>query len=292
MPKYSLELNIPLDNLDDISKKAEELKYNSLFLVNSSRNFYPDLWNTLHHISSITKNIGLGHAMTFLISNDPIAFSKLISTIDKHSSGRFELRLGLGGNTLKKEMQNLGLEFPSYDQRVRILDENLQIILNNLQKNSELFQKPNPPITISGKSRNVIQLALKYANVWEVGGFYCESYSDALELFHNELINSQNTKNIEKSVEIFVYVDHEKTHSKHELERKLDEKYGLIQNKWLFSCGSTDDIVFDFQNYIDLGVDRFTIYFLNNHSQSSQTPSSLLDQMETFSDSIIPNLSD
>ena len=43
MPKYSLELNIPLDNLDDISKKAEELKYNSLFLVNSSKNFYPCL---------------------------------------------------------------------------------------------------------------------------------------------------------------------------------------------------------------------------------------------------------
>ena len=102
MSKYSLELNIPLDTLEDISKKAEELKYNGLFLVESSGNFYPDLWNTLHHVSSITKNIRLGHAMTFLISNDPIAFSKLISTVDKNSRGRFELRLGLGGNTLKR----------------------------------------------------------------------------------------------------------------------------------------------------------------------------------------------
>lgn len=291
MPKYSLELNIPLDTLENISKKAEELKYHGIFLVDSSKNFSNDLWNNLHFISSLTKNIKFGHAMTFFISNDPIKFSESISNIDKHSRGRFELRLGLGGNTLKNEMQDLGLEFPSYNKRVQILDENLQILINTLQKNSELFQKPHPSITISGKSQNVIQLALKYANIWEVGGFYCENYSNALQSFNDESIHFSNTKPIEKSIEIFVCIDRENIYSKNTLEKKLDEKHDSIKNKWILSCGGAENVLSDFQNYIDLGVDRFTIYFLNYTSKSSQTSSFLLDQMEIFSDIIVPNLS-
>ena len=136
MAKFCLEIGVPLESLKTVVTKAEELKFNGIFYGDSLGSYQLECWSTLAIISSYTKSIRLGPAVTYPLIRHPSILARTAATIDQFSNGRLEFRVGLGGKTMKNDSEKYGFNFRTYNERIKILDESLQII-ESLWKNDE-----------------------------------------------------------------------------------------------------------------------------------------------------------
>ena len=187
MPKFSIEIGVSLDSLESVSTKAEELNFDGIFYGDSLSSYQLECWTAIAIISSYTKVIRVGPAVTFPLIRHPSVLARTAATIDQFSNGRLEFRVGLGGKTMKSDSKKYGFDFTTYENRVKILDESLQIMKSLWTKketnfNGEYFnlkeasqeiipvQKDGPPVTISGKSDSILELLEKHGDVWESGG--------------------------------------------------------------------------------------------------------------------------
>ena len=298
MSKFSIEIGVSLDSLESVSKKAEELHFDGIFYGDSLSSYQLECWTAIAIISSYTKVIRVGPAVTFPLIRHPAVLARTAATIDQFSNGRLEFRVGLGGKTMKSDSKKYGFDFTTYENRVKILDESLQVMKSlwtnkETNFNGEYFnlsgasqeiipvQKNGPPITISGKSDSVIELLERHGDVWESGGKKDDDYKSLIQKV-DEVCTKGNKHKIEKSIELFVIIDKNAGES----SSGLDGFDG-----WNFFRGSPDFVCENIQKMSDVGFDRFTVYFVNKDGDPfKQSESNLIEQMELFKDQVIPNL--
>jgi len=222
--------------------------------------------------------------------------ARTAATIDQFSNGRLEFRVGLGGKTMKSDSKKYGFGFASYESRVKILDESLQIMKSlwtekETNFNGEYFnlkeapqeivpvQKGGPPVTISGKSDSVLGLLERHGDVWESGGKKDEDYG-ALIRKVDGICSRGNRAKVDKSIEVFVLMNGD-----------AGQTYGVFDG-WNFLNGSPDHVCENIQTMLDVGFDRFSLYFVDKGgSPFVQNESNLVEQMELFKDKVVPNLS-
>jgi alkanesulfonate monooxygenase SsuD/methylene tetrahydromethanopterin reductase-like flavin-dependent oxidoreductase (luciferase family) len=298
MPKFSLEIGVSLDSLETVSTKAEELGFDGIFYGDSLSSYRLECWTALAIISSYTKSIRLGPAVTFPLIRHPSILARAAATIDQFSNGRLEFRVGLGGKTMRSDSKKYGFEFATYENRVKILDESLQI-MKSLWSNKETnfsgeyfnlsgasqeiipVQKNGPPITISGKSDSVLELLERHGDVWEAGGRKDDNYESLVQKVDG-IRSRSNKPKIDKSIELFVLIDKDGGESSSGFE-------GL--DGWNLFNGSADYVCENMQAMLDAGFNRFSLYFVEkNGSPFRQTEANLVEQMELFRDKVIPNL--
>jgi F420-dependent oxidoreductase-like protein len=85
-----------------------------------------DAWATLAGLARDTHHIGLGSLVSPVTFRLPGPFAKLVATVDEMSGGRIELGMGAGWN--ETEHAQLGIPFPSLDERFAMLEEAVAII--------------------------------------------------------------------------------------------------------------------------------------------------------------------
>ena len=298
MPKFSLEIGVSLDSLETVSTKAEELNFDGIFYGDSLSSYQLECWTALAIISSYTKSIRLGPAVTFPLIRHPSILARTAATIDQFSNGRLEFRVGLGGKTMRSDSKKYGFEFATYENRVKILDESLQIMKSlwsnketnfsgeyfNLDRASQEIipvQKNGPPVTISGKSNSVLELLERHGDVWEAGGRKDDNYELLVQKV-DDICSRSNKPKIDKSIELFVLIDKDGNESRSSFESF---------DGWNFFNGSTDYVCENIQTMLDVGFNRFSVYFVEkNGSPFRQTEANLVEQMELFKDKVIPNL--
>ena len=298
MAKFCLEIGVPLKSLRTVVTKAEELKFDGIFYGDSLGSYQLECWSTLAIISSYTKSIRLGPAVTFPLIRHPSILARTAATIDQFSNGRLEFRVGLGGKTMKSDSEKYGFDFRTYDERIKILDESLQIIeslwkndetnfdgeyfnLNSARREVAPIQNNGPPITIAGKSPGILELLGKYGDVWEAGGKKDSNYPSLIEKV-NSICSKYNKPKIEKSIELFVLFENEESNVHND-----------VFDGWNFVNGNAEGISKEIQKFIDIGFNRFAVYFVNNDGNPfRQNEKSMLEQMELFKDLVIPNLED
>ena len=294
MPKFSIEIGVSLDSLESVATKAEELDFDGIFYGDSLSSYRLECWTAIAIISSYTKAIRVGPAVTFPLIRHPAVLARTAATIDQFSNGRLEFRVGLGGKTMKSDSKKYGFDFATYEKRVKILDESLQIMKSLWTKketnfNGEHFnlkeatqeiipvQKGGPPVTISGKSVSVLELLEKHGDVWESGGKKDKDYSALIQKVDDICLRVNRTK-IDKSIEVFVLMNGDK--------RNYD-----VFDGWNFLNGSSDYVCKNIQTMLDVGFNRFSLYFVDRDgSPFVQNESNLIEQMELFKDEVIPNL--
>ena len=292
------EINIP--EIINFAKKSEELGYSSLWGADHFHLGYEkgehEIWTILSVIAQQTKKIRMGPLVLGYSHRNPALLAKMTSTLDFLSSGRFDL--GLGAGWYKAEQNAYG--FPWIEKvgtRMDAFEEYIEIILNIFKDNPHsdythfstpktklspnLTQKPYPPLLIGGGGeKRTLKLVAKYANIWNIPSVPPREYSRKLSVLKSHCENlGRNYSIIEKTIESRILINDNgitdeiidwfryflKTAGN--IVPSRQESKEIIESN--FIIGSLDECKEKINNYIEAGVQHFTLYFLDFPSYNS-----------------------
>jgi F420-dependent oxidoreductase-like protein len=139
-----------------------------------------DAWATLAGLAAVTDRIRLGTMVSPATFRRPSVLSRMAATVDHISGGRVELGLGAGWNAGEHEAH--GFPFPDLDERLELLEEQLEIVRRQWTEDELSFagrhyrlvgcraepkplQRPHPPIVMGGAAGpRVARLAARWAD--------------------------------------------------------------------------------------------------------------------------------
>jgi F420-dependent oxidoreductase-like protein len=159
-----------------MAKTVDEHGYESIWLadhmitVPPSREKIFESWTTVAALARETSRVRIGHMVTGNGYRNPALQAKMASTVDVLSHGRFTL--GIGAGWYEVDYAAYGYEFPSAGERLRQLEESLQIIRSMWTQDETTFegkyyqvhgavneprgvQRPHIPLLIAGGGEKV-----------------------------------------------------------------------------------------------------------------------------------------
>ena len=318
-PNFGLEVwGTDYNKIKDTCILAERLGYDGFFYGESLADIDLDCWTILSNLSAVTDKIKLGPVITYLFPQyrSIALLAKQAVTLQEISNGRLEFRTGAGA-TLQWSLQwwhPYGIEYPSNAERVRILEEGIPLLQrlwktsgdnnnsnsndpavyftgNYFKLNGASLKRPNKtiPITIAAKKRKMMQIAARYADVWESSYITPEQFISLNKKFEDIIKSEQSSNNndlntdkriIKKSVELDVIIaatDSDLEYKKRifAMERGPGVAHQMLQHGLV---GTADKIGERLREYIDAGIDQFFLAF-----QDPFDPRAL----ESFSDAFI-----
>jgi F420-dependent oxidoreductase-like protein len=143
-------------------------------------------WTTQAVIAGFTSKIKLGTLVTGNVYRHPSVLAKIGATLDVLSKGR--LFMGIGAAWNETEASAYGIPFPNLKERMRRLEEAVQIIkvmwtedranfggkyyqIKNAYCNPKPIQVPHPPIMVGGSGeRETLKIVAKYADACNIFG--------------------------------------------------------------------------------------------------------------------------
>lgn len=139
-----------------------------------------DAWTTLAGLAARTERIRLGTLVSPVTFRHPSVLAKAAATVDHISGGRVEVGLGAGWN--EGEHAAYGFPFPSLNERMAMLEEQLEIVgrlwtedtvsfsgrhyrLEDCESLPKPVQRPRPPVIVGGEAGpRSIDLAVRFAD--------------------------------------------------------------------------------------------------------------------------------
>jgi F420-dependent oxidoreductase-like protein len=116
-----------------IARRAEANGFEAFFRSDHYASFpgplgHPttDAWAVLAGLARDTERIGLGVLVSPVTFRRPGSFAKVVTTVDEMSGGRIEVGVGAGWNEV--EHRQLGLPFPSIEERADSMEDQLAIL--------------------------------------------------------------------------------------------------------------------------------------------------------------------
>jgi alkanesulfonate monooxygenase SsuD/methylene tetrahydromethanopterin reductase-like flavin-dependent oxidoreductase (luciferase family) len=203
------------------------------------------------------------------------------------SDQRLEFRAGVGATFqwASQWWHPFGIDYPNNFERLLLLEEGMKLLLLLWSNEypitfegrqfrvkdailSKKQRKPEdiPPVTIAAKKDKTMQIAAKYAHIWECSYLTPEQFTILNKKFEEIFEKTQRSgdrKMVTKSIELDVVISASK--SDLEYKKKMFElergpgvasqifKHGLI--------GTPERIHERLQNYLNAGVDQFLLAF-------------------------------
>ena len=212
-------------------------------------------------------------------------------TLQEISNGRLEFRTG-AGTTLEWSSQwwhPYGIDYPNNVERVSILEEGIQVLhaLWNkqtsvifegkyfkvkgatLQKTTSINQK-RIPITIAAKRNKTMQIAAKYADMWESSYITPEQFAslnkkfdDISKQFNSNDNGINRSKKISRSIELDVIISDSDSDLEYKkrifaMERGPGVAHQILKHGLV---GKPDEIAKKLKEYTNAGVDQFFLAF-------------------------------
>jgi F420-dependent oxidoreductase-like protein len=172
---------------------GEEAGFTGIWVFDHFKPLYGDpagpcleAYTLMAALAAITKRVRIGALVTGVTYRHPSLLATEAVTIDQVSDGRLELALGAAW--FEGEHRQLGFDFPPTPERVRRLDEALDVIdllmtqdnasydgqyfrLENATYHPRPVQQPRPPIWIGASGeRLMLPLVARRADVWHNSG--------------------------------------------------------------------------------------------------------------------------
>ena len=138
-----------------------------------------EAWTTLAALGARTTRVRIGGSVMCNLFRHPCLTAQLTATLDVISHGRAEL--GLGAGWMLSDFTRTGISYPAIGQRIRMLDEALEIIAAALRGESVDFagefyqvhgfqQRPLPlqkhvPVHIGGGGDKLLGVAARHADM-------------------------------------------------------------------------------------------------------------------------------
>jgi F420-dependent oxidoreductase-like protein len=181
------------DKAVEIAKLAEELGFDSLWVYDHVHNVPRpaneavfECWTVMAAISQLTSRIRLGQMVGCTSYRNPALLAKITSTVDVISGGRLDW--GIGAGWYENEYRSYGYEFPKPAQRIKMLEETVEIVTRMWTEPTATFkgehyevsraycdpkplQQPRPPVLIGGGGEQLtLRVVAKHADRSNFGG--------------------------------------------------------------------------------------------------------------------------
>ena len=179
-----------IDSIINQARKAEDLGYTGCFVpdhyvfeelgeLKPERPVY-DAFMTLAIIAQHTKQMKLVTHVTCTMFRHPAMHARLFAQVDEVSNGR--VIAGMGAGWIKAEFEIMGIEFPPVSERLKMMDEQIEIMKGlwtkeRLDYDGRYYQlksapclpKPcqsgGPPIMLGGGGKGILRRAGRYADI-------------------------------------------------------------------------------------------------------------------------------
>ena len=157
-----------------------------------------EAWTLMSAFGAVTERVRLGQMCTCMSYRNPVYLAKVAATCDIVSGGRIEM--GIGAGWYEHEWRAYGYGFPSAPERLRMLDEGVQIMrqawtegtatLDGKQYQvSDAIVRPLPlqeggiPLWIAGGGEKVtLKIVAKYGQYANIGGGDAEVFAHKSEV--------------------------------------------------------------------------------------------------------------
>jgi len=188
-----------------VAQQAESLGFESVWLFDHFHTT-PDptdeltfeSFTSLSALAALTERVRLGHVVSCAGFRNPALVAKMISTMDTISNGRMEF--GVGGGWKQEEWNAYGYEFPETRERLRRLEDALEIATRMFEPGRATYdgptariegainlpkpvQQPRVPIMVGGNGRDVTwRLAARFADELNVDGMPADEIPEARQV--------------------------------------------------------------------------------------------------------------
>jgi len=305
----SWDSSLNFERMKTVTKICEDRGFDSvwvadhLMLGDNLETF--EAFTILSGLSQITQEMRLGVLVACQTHRSPSVLAKMVATLDVMSNGRFDLGLGAGWNGF--EQLAYGLPWDEAPKaRIERMVETIKILkglwttdgqfsftgkyysVTNAVCLPKPIQKPSPRILIGGKGEQLLLKAVaRYADAWNIDEFSRDAYSKKLDVLKNHCSSvGRNYDEIEKTLETYLLI----SERPEDLERVVEwasfqneinperirlgkppTKATLDQIRQEYVVGSVSQVSERIAEYIDIGVQRFMIYFLDYPSLNSSS---------------------
>ena len=200
-----------------VAQTADDVGFASAWLVDHfhttprpSQEVTFECWTTTAALARDTRRIRIGQTVTCNGYRNPALLAKMASTVDILSHGR--LTFGIGAGWHEQEYRGYGYNFPDTTERLRRLDEAVQVILAMWTQEEAAFegkyyqvrgainqpkgvQQPHIPLLIGGGGEQVtLKLVAQYADA-------CNVFGDLETIKHKFAVLKEHCKAIERDYE-------------------------------------------------------------------------------------------
>jgi alkanesulfonate monooxygenase SsuD/methylene tetrahydromethanopterin reductase-like flavin-dependent oxidoreductase (luciferase family) len=142
-----------------------------------------EVWTLLSALAERTEDVELGPLVGSITYRNPALLAKMATTVDILSEGR--LRVGLGAGWHDEEHAAYGFDFPDISTRLEMLDEGIEVLktmfteaeptyrgehyqIEDAYNEPKPVQDPYPPIVVGGAGPNLLRVAARHADEWNV----------------------------------------------------------------------------------------------------------------------------
>jgi F420-dependent oxidoreductase-like protein len=270
--------------LQRVAQTADQNGYQTLWVVDhlhnamNTQHMLFECWTTASALVKDTEAIRIGQMVTCNSYRNPALQAKMASTLDVISGGRFTF--GIGAGWWEPDYQAYGYEYPDASERLRRLDEALQIILAMWAEEEATFegkyyqirgainqpkgiQQPHIPLLIAGGGEKVtLRLVATYGDMCNVSG-------DLATLEHKFGVLKKHCEAVGRN-----YKDIHKTAMTLCIIGETDEEAGKLVPPWAPQVfpgeiheyglvGTVDTIRKRLADYEAVGVDELVITFVD-----------------------------
>ena len=178
------------DKIRQLAAVADESGFETIWAPDHFVPFGPpgayvfEVWTTLAALARETSRIRLGQLVTGNGYRNPALLAKMASSLDVIADGRFSF--GIGAGWYEEEYKAFGYDFPPAGERLKRLEEALQIITSMWTQQTTTFdgtyfhtdavvnqpvglQNPHLPVMIAGGGEKVtLKLVARYGDLCNV----------------------------------------------------------------------------------------------------------------------------
>lgn len=289
-PSFCLEVwGTEYNKIKDTCILAEKLGYYGFYYGESLADIDLDCWTVISNLSAITNRIKIGPVITYLFPEYRNIFllAKQAMTLQEVSNGRLEFRTGAGA-TLQWSSQwwhPYGINYPNNRERVSILDEGVLILDKLWNKQTtvsfegkyfkvngatllKITNQKRIPVTIAAKRNKTMEIAAKYADIWESSYITPEQFAllnKRFDAIYKEFNNNDcnGIKQISKSIELYVIIADSDSDLEYKKRIFAMERGPSVANQILKHglVGKPDEIQGKLKEYMNAGVDQFFLAF-------------------------------
>src|SRR5260370_8506707 len=174
--------------MHDLAQMAEGLGFDSFCGIDDPMLGH-DCWTTLAAVGAVTRTIRLGTHVSCVAYRPPVLLARMAADIDAISNGR--MVLGLGSGDMPREFQQLGIAYPTIQERQAALEEAIGIIRPLLRGETVTFagthhradgavlrpppvQQPYIPLLIAGGGeRTTPRYVAQYSHILNIAPPTC-----------------------------------------------------------------------------------------------------------------------
>jgi alkanesulfonate monooxygenase SsuD/methylene tetrahydromethanopterin reductase-like flavin-dependent oxidoreductase (luciferase family) len=267
---------------------AEKLGYHGFYYGESLTDIDLDCWTIVSNLSAMTHKIKLGPVITYILPQyrNISLLAKQALTVQEISNGRLEFRTGVGAppQWASNWWHPYAIDYSNNAKRVSLFEEGMELLgmlwsrssttttfngqhfkVKDIALLKNCLRTKVIPITIAAKQLKTMQIAAKYAHIWECSYLNPEQFVSLNKKFENicKKTNQDEGRRITKSIELDVIISESDSDLKYKKKIFATER-GLSLANQIFKqglIGTPEEVRERLIQYTRVGVNQFLLAF-------------------------------